>query len=441
VGVLLAAGASAWEPTALEVLGSTARLGLVKRCLDLPDLLATAAAGTAQVAVVSDQLPGLDADSVHRLARDGVRTVAVVSPTAGRRAGEDRLASRARLLRLGVARVVDEDAVATLGDHVLDATEQELRLEGAGGAVDGTRVAPPPEGGPVTAAPVAVGDQDVVADGATQGSVVAVWGPTGAPGRTTVAIALAAESAARGVSVTLVDADPYGGAVGQHLAVLDEVSGLLAAARLANAGQLDRTRLVELARGVGPGLRLVSGLPRPDRWTEVRPQVLVEVLDVARTLDEMVVVDTGFGLPSTPLDPFAAGPARDEITLGVLETADRLVVVGSADPVGLTRLVRALRDVTEVRPEGPQVVVVNRMRSSLGWSAREVGDLVTQVVPAARLVFLPEDRLAVDRALVSGRTLVESGDGPLRRALAELAGLLLPDAETAGAQPRDRVRR
>ena len=255
-----------------------------------------------------------------------------------------------------------------------------------------------------------------------------------------MAIALAAESAARGVSVTLVDADPYGGAVGQHLAVLDEVSGLLAASRLANAGQLDRARLVELARGIGPGFRLVSGLPRPDRWTEVRPQALVEVLDVARTLDEMVVVDTGFGLPSTPLDPFAAGPARDEITLSVLEAADRLVVVGSADPVGLTRLVRALRDVTEVRPEGPEVVVVNRMRSSLGWSAREVGDLVTQVVPAARLVFLPDDRLAVDRALVSGRTLVESGDGPLRRALAELAGLLLDDAGTR-VQPRGRVRR
>ena len=216
-----------------------------------------------------------------------------------------------------------------------------------------------------------------------------MWGPTGAPGRTTVAIGLAAESAARGRAVTLVDADPYGGAVGQHLAVLDEVSGLLAAARLANAGQLDASRLAELAREIGPGLRLVTGLPRPDRWTEVRPQALVEVLRAARRLDELVVVDTGFGLPTTPLDPFAAGPGRDEITLAVLEAADRLVVVGSADPVGLTRLVRSLRDVAEVRPGGADVVVVNRMRSSLGWSTREVGDLVGQVAPDARVVVPP----------------------------------------------------
>lgn len=427
VGVLLAAGASAWEPTALEALTGAARVALVKRCLDLADLLATAASGTAQVAVVSDQLPGLDADSVHRLARDGVRTVAVSTPpSGGRRADEDRLAARARLLRMGVARVLDVDAVATLGDHALDATEQELRL---GGAVEETGDGTDP-GGEVGPSVAPVGpDQPVAAEG----TMVAVWGPNGAPGRTTVAIALAAESAARGVPVTLLDADPYGGSVGQHLAVLDEVSGLLAAVRLANAGRLDRGKLAGLARGINPGLRLVSGLPRPDRWTEVRPQALMEVLGVAKTLDELVVVDTGFGLPSTPLDPFASGPGRDEITLAVLEGADRLVVVGSADPVGLTRLVRSLRDVSEVRPGGVDVVVVNRMRSSLGWSTREIGDLVTQVAPGAQLLFLPDDRVGVDRALVSGRTLVESGDGPLRRALAELAGLLLPAGTAAGA--------
>jgi MinD-like ATPase involved in chromosome partitioning or flagellar assembly len=312
---------------------------------------------------------------------------------------------------MGVARVLDEDAVGSLSQHVLDALEQELRP--AAPAVGTAEEQPEP---PVEVAP---------GDPAERGRVVAVWGPTGAPGRTTVAIGLAAEAAARGCAVTLLDADPYGGAVGQQLAVLDEASGLLAAARLANSGQLDGERLAGLAREVGPRLRLLTGLPRPDRWTEVRPQALGQVLSTARTLDEYVVVDTGFGLPSTPLDPFATGPTRDEITLAVLEEADHLVVVGSADPVGLTRLVRSLRDVEEVCPSGPDLVVVNRMRTSLGWSQREIGDLVAQVAPRSRLVFLPDDRIAVDRAMVSGRTLLESGDSPLRRAVAELASSLL----------------
>ena len=414
--MLVAAGASGWEPQALEAFSGAGPVTLVKRCLDLPDLLATAATGTAQVAVVSDQLPGLDVDSIDRLARDGVRTVAVGSAVPTGRGGRDGLAPRAALLRMGVARVVDEDAVGTLAQHVLDAARQDP-IRGDARREEGA-LEPPPDLTPA-------GEVAGTSEGG-RGRLMAVWGPTGGPGRTTVAIGIAAEAAARGRSAMVVDADPYGGAVAQHLAVLDEVSGLLAAARLANAGQLDQVRLAGLAREIGPRLRLLTGLPRPDRWTEVRPQALADVLGAARLLDEVVVVDTGFGLPATPLDPFASGPSRDETTLTVVEAADDLVVVGSADPVGLARLVRALRDVGEVRPAGADVVVVNRMRSSLGWSTREIGDLVGQVAPQSRMVFLPDDRAAVDRALVSGRTLVESGDSPLRRALSDLAELLVP---------------
>ena len=420
VGTLVAAGASGWEPAALEVFSGQGPVRLVKRCLDLTDLLATAATGTAQVAVVSDRLPGLDADAVDRLRRDGVRTVVVTSPVDGsQRSNEDLLAARARLLRLGVARVVDADAVPTLAQQVLDAAAQEPDAGRPGGRTPVDEV-PDTPGRAVPDLESDVADPAESA-GEAQGRLVAVWGPTGAPGRTTVAIGLAAEMAGRGSTVTLVDADPYGGAVGQHLAVLDEVSGLLAAARLANAGQLDRVRLAGLAREVTRGFRLVTGLPRPDRWTEVRPQALVEVLAAARRLDEHVVVDTGFGLPSTPLDPFAASAGRDEITLAVLEEAEQVVVVGAADPVGLTRLVRSLRDLIEVRTAGADVVVVNRMRSSLGWSTREVGDLVAQVAPDAGLFFLPEDQVAADRAVVSGRTLLESGDSPLRRAMSRVS--------------------
>src|SRR5688500_15888559 len=89
VGALVAAGASDWEPVALDTLSGPGQVSLVKRCLDLSDLLATATTGAAQVAVVSDRLPGLDADSVDRLARAGVRTVAVTSaPLPGRRSDE-----------------------------------------------------------------------------------------------------------------------------------------------------------------------------------------------------------------------------------------------------------------------------------------------------------------------------------------------------------------
>ena len=432
VAVLLAAEASSWEQAALESVSAAPGLVLVKRCLDLTDLLASATTGTAQVAVVSGQLAGLDADSIANLARHEVRVVAVVEgghPARG--SADEEVGERTRLLRMGVTRVVEAGSIASLPGHISDAGSTEFDLTHQVPARPSTDL---------------LGERllDQEADGAPErnGRILAVWGPTGAPGRTTVAIALAAEAAARGLSVTLIDADPYGGAAAQHLAVLEDVSGLLATTRLANTGQLDRVRLARLAREVAPRLRLVSGLPRPDRWTEVRAQAFSDLLATARALDDLVVVDTGFGLPVTAADPFTTAPSRDDSTATALAQADHVLVVGSADPVGLTRLARSIRELGDVRPDGPSHVVVNRMRPTLGWSAAEVVDLVARVAPTAGVSMLPEDRAGADRALVSGRTLLESGDSTLRRAVAVLADTVLAEtvhSETvlAGPGPAD----
>jgi MinD-like ATPase involved in chromosome partitioning or flagellar assembly len=408
VPVLLAAGAAAWEEQALELVASPGRLALLKRCLDLSDLLATAVAGTARVAVVSDQLPGLDADSLDRLNQAGVRTLVVTGPATGRAHSEDEVAVRSRLLRMGASRVLSPESVGSLPELVLAVADEEA-----------LSTAPRNDG---AHRPAHARAEDVATGG--PGRLVVVWGPTGAPGRTTVAIGMAAVAAAEGRRVTLVDADPYGGAIAQHLAVLEDVSGLLSAVRLANSGELDPARLAGLAREVAPRLRLLTGLPRPDRWTEVRTQAFTQLLTAAAALDEVVVVDTGFGLPAGPADPFG-GAARDDMTVTALEHADSIVVVASADPVGLTRLARGLRELLDTRPEGRVTVVVNRMRPGLGWSESEVAGLVGRITPGVTVCFLPDDRAAADRALVAGRTLVEVGDSALRRAITGLTGAVL----------------
>jgi MinD-like ATPase involved in chromosome partitioning or flagellar assembly len=254
-------------------------------------------------------------------------------------------------------------------------------------------------------------------------------------------VAVAAAAAARGHATLLVDADPYGGSVAPQLAVLDEVSGLLGAARLANAGQLDVGRLAGLARALHPGLRVLTGLPRPGRWPEVRPTAFEEVLAVARRLDDLVVVDTGPGIEAGSDDPFDAAPNRDETTRTALSEADAVVVVASADPVGLQRAARALTELAELRPAGADVVVVNRMRSTLGWDRRDVVGLLQRVAPLAKVVFLPDDVPAADRALVAGRTLVESGDSSLRRAFEDVATEVLAVLGLTAEAGRRRARR
>src|ERR1700712_3823478 len=76
VAILLTAGGEAWEASALRLLEGDG-LVVLKRCVDLADLLASAATGQADVAVVSGELGGLDADAVMQLLRGDVRCVAV----------------------------------------------------------------------------------------------------------------------------------------------------------------------------------------------------------------------------------------------------------------------------------------------------------------------------------------------------------------------------
>jgi MinD-like ATPase involved in chromosome partitioning or flagellar assembly len=218
--------------------------------------------------------------------------------------------------------------------------------------------------------------------------------------------------------VVLLDADPYGGTVAQALGILDEISGLLSVARMANLGTLDDVAFARSCRRVGSGLDVLTGLPRADRRVEVRPDILGTVLDVAAATGD-VIVDCGFCIEEAD-----APLARDRMTLDALAAADEIVVVGSAEPSGLTRLARGLVELREVAGGTPVRVVVNRMRPTLGWSDRDIVGMVEGYVRPSAVHFLPEDRATVDRALVAGRAVSELGESPLRSALAQVAAAM-----------------
>ena len=379
--LLLAAGAD-WETRALGLFGGRRDVVVLKRCVDVDDLLATASVGQADTAVVALEAPGFDLAAVDRLRASGVRSIAVAP-------GELEQA-RVRATRIGVRAVLGADDVAALPDAIA-ATEADPEPE------------PPPT--------------PLERPGGAPGRVLAVWGPAGAPGRTTVATTLAA-CLAESRRTTLVDVDPYGGSVAQVLGVLDEVSGLLAAARLASAGMLEE-RFSSVQRALDPQLTVVTGLPRADRWAEVRAGTVELLLETAARHGH-VVVDTGFSLEQEV--ELGGRPGRHQMTLAALDLADEVLVVGTADPVGLSRLARGLVDLRDSHPTTPIRVVVNRMRPSLGWSERDVAQMVSGFARPIGLHFLPEDRAAVDRALVTGRTLLEtSPDSPLVAAVRELA--------------------
>lgn len=424
VPVVTAVSDAVWEADLVAAWDRTdVGVEVVRRCVDLADLLATAATGQARAVLLSSDLRRLDREALTRLAVSGVAVVALAPPG-------DEQAER-RLRQLGVEHVLPSDATsAEVSAAVVDAVTRatapspgvQASLSEPRAALDGGRPQEPDAlGGGLPVEP---------------GSVVAVWGPAGAPGRTTVAVGLASELALTGRDALLVDADVYGGVVAQVLGLLDESPGLAAACRAANTGSLDVPALAGLARAVAPGLRVLSGIARADRWPELRPAGLEVVLEQARRLAAVTVVDCAFALESDEeLAYDTAAPRRNGATLAVVAAADTVVAVGSADPVGLQRLVRGLAELREAVPGVEPVVVVNRLRSSAvpGDAASEVRTALQRYAGVEVAALVPLDVATVDGALARGRTLAEAApSSAVRRALLELAHALVGDPVAVG---------
>ena len=418
VPILLAlAGAPYEEPLLVALEHVPGRLQVVRRCVDLTDLLAAAAAGTATVAVVGSRLGRLDADAVARLSRAGLFVVGVTD-------GADVVASQ-QLRAIGIGTVLAADAMA--GGASLAAALAAV-LDGiapdVGAPVDRSDTAAARRAlvdGPVDGQPEPAGGR--------LGRLLAVWGPIGAPGRSTIATCMAHELAGLQVETLLADADTYGPSLAQVLGIRDEASGLAAAVREANAGTLDVVALARCARALRPGLRVLTGVTRPDRWPELPSPALASVWRTARLLAGWTVVDCGFCLEQDEdLVYDTAAPLRNGATLASLGAADVVLAVGSADPVGFQRLVRALPELRSAAGSAQVRVVINQVRRGpVGRNPeRRLAESLERYAGVTGAVFVPQDDQAADRAVAVGHALVEVAPGsPARAVLAGLASSLV----------------
>ena len=399
VPVLLAAPDLPQEPELVSRLTrSGAPVTIVRRCVDSVDLLGAAASGNARAAVVSAGLPRLTRDTVSRLAAAQVRVIGVALD------GDDISARTLRALDVAVVTLPGDDldlTVAALARAVEDPRPTAWEYSDVSAASPGS-VHPP-----------------------AVGRLITVWGPTGAPGRTSVAVALADESARAGVPALLVDADTHGGAVAAQLGLLDDVSGIVVACRQADAGTLDPASLAGAARTVDGRLRVLTGITSARRWAELRPAALGRLWEACRATPGVAIADVGFGIEcDEELLHDTRSPRRHAATLTALAAADSVVAVASADPVGIDRLLVGLEDVKRIVPDTPVHVVVTRVRRSVlgGDPEGQVREALRRHAGVTDITCVPDDRAAYDACLRQGRTLAEAAPrSPARGVLREFA--------------------
>jgi len=251
-----------------------------------------------------------------------------------------------------------------------------------------------------------------------RGTVVAVWGPAGSPGRTTLAVGIAAEIAAAGFTVALCDVDTHSASVAPVLGLMDEAPGFAAACRLAGAESLTRAELERIGQRHGSagnasteaGFWVLTGIGQPSRWPELSGERVVATIAECRRWVDYVVVDTASSLENDEeisSDMFA--PRRNAATLAAIREADHIVAVASADPVGLSRFLRAYGDLADVAVTLSVTVVANKVRASaIGLGpAGQVSQTLSRFGGIDAPVLVPWDLQATDAALLSARTLVE----------------------------------
>ncbi|TDN88437.1 P-loop NTPase [Microbacterium sp. BK668] len=275
--------------------------------------------------------------------------------------------------------------------------------------------------------------------------LIAVWGPAGGPGRTTIAIELAVELARGGRHVGLVDADTHAPSMALQLGLADEGPGFAAACRQAELGGLDSRELTRISSPLGrTGVDVLTGINRPSRWPELSDGRVAAALAVCREWADYTVVDVAAPLERdeeivSDLD----GPRRNAATLAALRSADLVVAVAAADPVGIARFLRAHAELRATIGSTPVAVLANRLRpGTLGLDARgQVRRTLDRFAGIRDLWFVPTDARSTDAAILAARPVAEiAPKSPLTLAVRRFAGEAVAPPPDVAEAPRRGIR-
>ena len=286
------------------------------------------------------------------------------------------------------------------------------------------------------------GEPSLVPNEPAESTIIAVWGPTGAPGRTSIALNVAAELALAGHSVLLIDADPYGGAIAPRLGLLDETPGFAAVCRLADHESLTRQEFERVAQQVVVGdhvLWVLTGILRADRWPELSGERITRALEICREFVDVIVMDLGFSLETDEeITSDLVVPRRNGATLAALGAADTIVAVADSDVVGLARFLRSCAEVRELFALTPVIAVANRVRSAVaGLTPRaQVRQTLERFGGHTGVVLVPHDDRSFDACSLRAEPLcIVAPKSAPRVILRELAQRLVRQNISAQKSP------
>ncbi|MFJ6418235.1 CpaE family protein [Paeniglutamicibacter sp. NPDC091659] len=375
-------------------------LTVARTCIDMVEIIALSETGLADAVILAGVPDLVETRDIDAITERGVPVVVLC----------DDPAQASRLNRAGAhvaAAGIDAVELGVLIQHACGERQRRVRSDGAKANVE---PAENPSG--------------------RRARIVVFWGPNGSPGRSLVALNYAVECALDEREVILLDADTYGATQAVQLGLLDEAAGLAQICRTVDQDRFDAHTLERICAPVviaGARMRVATGLPRANRWPELRPTALRRAVLALQERCDVIVIDVAGPLElDEELSFDTAAPQRNGVAAAMLRIADEIYAVGQANSIGVPRLIRALDEMQASVGELAVKVVFNKVSAASVGSAphRALEETWARFGPAQPVVaYLPHDPDAVESALLAGSALAEiAPHSALRIGIAGLAG-------------------
>ena len=260
-----------------------------------------------------------------------------------------------------------------------------------------------------------------------EGGVITVWGPAGAPGRTTIAVTVAAVLAKAQRPVVLVDADVFAPSVATLLGLSGQSSGLLGVCRMARADTLNVDNVMDKAetyQAKGITFPVLTGLGRGHKAHTIEVLSWEKVLDVLVEAGFLVVVDVSSGLSQQPGE-VVGGPSVNGVTRSALKRSDYVLSVLTPHPVSVVRWLLDNERVTELATNAHLEVIINHVSPTHKRALEETRHTLWEFAGVSHTTLLPVDQDLASRVSAPGQAPVLPSTEPLLQTLSHLLDSLL----------------
>ena len=383
--ILLALADQTWQLEAMTTLNEQAQLKIKRRCVDSVDLMAGIHLGLANKIIISADFPNLNSETIVNAKKLGCDIYGLFL--------QDDLDSIEKLNGFGILQnyVINqsevEKSLKQLISHLLNITDIDKFSN----------------------------DPEVFKE---IPGLICVWGTSGSPGRTSVAINIAFSLADKNSPTLLIDLDAIAPSVNSSLGLVSEVPGISSVVHDALKGRLSTQSIEKNVIEVNPGLHVLTGITNPKRWPELRTEGLLQVLNMCSQIYSNIICDLSAVLPESSdqsLNEVDIFKRFDHIPK-VLEMSSKNIFVLSATPLSLIRASESLEALREITKKEP-LVIVNKVNDfNLGVKyEKTVEAILGRWTDIATIHRIPERPELFSESWLRAESIRELGDQEIIR--------------------------